>query len=104
MPKSLFQQTALMIQFGILDMESIYKMLGPTDQEMKRMAAADLSEAKKAVRSMNVLSTSGKPEDMDVDQNGDDVSLNHCVYEYHLRITLSLLIGRQAHESKVWSA
>ena len=34
-PESLFRLTALMIQHGIIELESIYKMLGPSDEVLQ---------------------------------------------------------------------
>ena len=38
-PDELFKQTSLMIQHGILEMDSIYAMLGPDDKQIEEEAA-----------------------------------------------------------------
>ena len=42
-PDELFKQTSLMIQHGILEMDSIYAMLGPDDKEIEEEAAKEVS-------------------------------------------------------------
>ena len=42
-PDELFKQTSLMIQHGILEMDSIYAMLGPADKEIEEEAAKEVS-------------------------------------------------------------
>ena len=42
-PDDLFKQTSLMIQHGILEMDSIYAMLGPDDKEIEEEAAKEVS-------------------------------------------------------------
>ena len=59
-PESLYLQTGLMIQHGILDLEAIYEMLGPEDSEIIDEAEKEMSEAKEFVRKMNIVSTKDK--------------------------------------------
>ena len=42
-PDDLFKQTSLMIQHGILEMDSIYAMLGPDDKEIEEEAKKEVS-------------------------------------------------------------
>jgi THO complex subunit 2 len=53
----LFRQTALMIQHGVLEMDVIYNLLGPTDEDIRTLADKEMSESKEFVRKMNVVST-----------------------------------------------
>ena len=64
-PDSLFRQTALMIQYGVLEMDVIYNLLGPSDEEIIKDSEKELNEAKEFVRKMTVVSTSqeSKKED-----------------------------------------
>ena len=64
-PDDLFKQTSLMIQHGILEMDSIYAMLGPDDKEIEEEAAKELSDATEFVRKMNVVSTGGEDKKAD---------------------------------------
>ena len=67
-PESLFRQTALMIQYGVLDMEVIYDLLGPSDEEIMQSAEKELVDAKDMVRKMSIVSTSqDKKEDDSAD-------------------------------------
>jgi hypothetical protein len=59
-----------MIQYGILDIENIYSMLSPDDETIQKEAEQEFKDAKDFVRSMNILSTKEKSDDMEVDQNG----------------------------------
>ena len=72
MPESLFRQTALMIQQGVLGLETIYGLLGPSDEDIRKVAEKEATEAKEFVRKMNIVSTnqdaSGKKEE---EGNGD---------------------------------
>ena len=61
-PESLYLQTGLMIQHGILDLEAIYEMLGPEDSVIIDEAEKEMSEAKEFVRKMNIVSTKDKEE------------------------------------------
>ena len=49
-----------MIQHGILEMDSIYDMLGPEDKTILADSDKELSEAKEFVRRVNVVSTLNK--------------------------------------------
>ena len=74
MPDSLFRQTALMIQYGVLEMDVIYNLLGPSDTEIMKMSEKELADAKETVRKMTVVSISQdskKEEDHDI-ANQDD--------------------------------
>jgi THO complex subunit 2 len=51
-----------MIQHGILELDAIYKMLGPTDEVIQAEAEKAMSEAKEFVRKMNIVSTKDKDE------------------------------------------
>ena len=80
-PESLFRQTALMIQHGVLDLDTIYALLGPSDEEIVSAAEKEAAEAKEFVRKMNVVSTNqdaNKKEEEVVDLTGNDslVSFN----------------------------
>jgi hypothetical protein len=44
-----------MIQHGILELDAIYKMLGPTDEVIQAEAEKAMSEAKEFVRKMNIV-------------------------------------------------
>ena len=69
MPESLYRQTALMIQHGILDLESIYDMLGPEDAVIQAEAEKEMAEAKEFVRKMNIVSTKDKEENEEKPQD-----------------------------------
>ena len=59
-PESLYRQTALMIQHGVLDLDSIYGLLGPDDEDIFAAADAELSDAREFVRKMNIVSLKDK--------------------------------------------
>ena len=63
-----------MIQYGIVKMDSVYAMLGPDDETIVKESEKEFSEARDFVKSMNILSTKEKVEEMDVD--GDDGKVN----------------------------
>ena len=67
-PESLYLQTGLMIQHGILDLEAIYEMLGPEDSLIQESADKEIGEAKEFVRKMNIVSTKDKEESDDKPQ------------------------------------
>ena len=71
-PESLFKQTALMIQYGILEMNVIYNLLGPSDEAIEEMAKKELSEAKEFVRKMNIVATN-QDNNKKEDDNNDSV-------------------------------
>ncbi len=54
-----------MIQHGILELDAIYKMLGPSDEVIQAEAEKTMSEAKEFVRKMNIVSTKDKDEKAD---------------------------------------
>lgn len=59
-----------MIQNGILKLDDIYDMLGPSDDVIVSEAEKEIADAKETVRKMNVLSTANKDakhEYMDTD-------------------------------------
>lgn len=55
-------------------MDSVYAMLGPDDETIVKESEKEFSEARDFVKSMNILSTKEKVEEMDVD--GDDGKVN----------------------------
>ena len=60
-----------MIQHGVLEMDSIYSMLGPEDKTILADAEKEIADAKEFVRRVNVVSTNkdaNKDEGMDIDQ------------------------------------
>ncbi len=57
-----------MIQHGILDFDTIYSLLGPTDEDILKMTEKDVADAKEFVRKMNIVSTS-----QDSNKKDDDV-------------------------------
>jgi len=59
-PSSLYRQTALMIQHGILDLDSIYGLLGPEDEAIFGDADTEMSDAREFVRKMNIVSLKDK--------------------------------------------
>ena len=65
-----------MIQHGILEMNVIYNLLGPSDEAIEKMAMKELSDAKELVRKMNIVSTnnqdSAKKEDDSTDSSFED--------------------------------
>ncbi|TRY73857.1 hypothetical protein TCAL_01902 [Tigriopus californicus] len=56
-PESLFTVTALLIQYDILDMDTIYGMLKPDDAEIESESDVGIKDAREFVRKMNVVST-----------------------------------------------
>ena len=74
-PDSLFHQTALMIQYGVLEMDVIYNLLGPSDKEIIKDSDKEFNEAKDFVKKMTIVSTSqdqSKKEDDGNDGLQDD--------------------------------
>ena len=62
-----------MIQHNILDLDAIYDLLGPEDEEVQSDAQVEFDKAKEFVRQMNVVSTKdkdekGKDEKVEVDE------------------------------------
>ena len=49
-----------MIQHGVLDLDSIYGLLGPDDEDIIAAADAELSDAREFVRKMNIVSLKDK--------------------------------------------
>ena len=68
-PESLYLQTGLMIQHGILDLEAIYDMLGPEDSLIQENAEKEIVDAREFVRKMNIVSTKDKEESDDKPQD-----------------------------------
>lgn len=65
-----------MIQYGVLDMDVIYNLLGPSDDVIIKMAEKEMADAKETIRKMTVVSTSqdsgnGKKEE-DNDQSNQE--------------------------------
>ncbi len=75
-PDDLFKQTSLLIQHGILDMESIYGMLGPDDEQIKADSEEEMKEARLFIRKLNSLNTAQK-EDGDKDEQADQTKVEH---------------------------
>lgn len=62
-----------MIQHGILDLESVYDILGPEDEDIQVQAAKVMDEAKETLRKMNIVSTKDRDkEDGDKNEKKND--------------------------------
>ena len=68
-PESLYRQTSLMIQHGILDLDAIYEMLGPEDSVIRETAEKEMAESREFIRKMNIVSTKDKEENGDKPQD-----------------------------------
>ena len=64
-----------MIQYGVLEMDVIYNLLGPSDDEIMKNAEKELSEAKEFVKKLTVVSTN--QDSKKDDDNGDGVHDDH---------------------------
>ena len=76
-----------MIQHGILNMDSIYSMLGPADKTITAEADKELNDAKEFVRKVNVVSTNK-------DGKSDEVCMSfgrNCIMEIHIVIVCLFL-------------
>ena len=75
-PESLFRQTALMIQHGILEMNVIYNLLGPSDEFIEDIARKELADAKEYLRKMNIVSTNQDNNKKEDDSNVENEKAN----------------------------
>ncbi len=75
-PASIYRQTALLIQHGILDLEQTWAMLAPHNEDnIREEAEKEMKEAKEFVRKMNVVSTNKeKSGSVDDDNSGSTSS------------------------------
>ena len=58
-----------MIQYGVLEMDVIYNLLGPSDKEIIKDSDKEFNEAKDFVRKMTIVSTSQDQSKKDDDGN-----------------------------------
>ena len=64
-----------MIQYGVLELDVIYNLLGPSDEEIIKDSDKEFNEAKDFVKKMTVVSTS--QDSKKDDDNGDGLQDNH---------------------------
>lgn len=70
-----------MIQYGVLDMDVIYELLGPSDEEIIKNSEKDMKDAKEMVRKMQVVTTNN------ADKKEEDTSDNN--FENHEMLVAS---------------
>ena len=61
-----------MIQHNILDLEAIYDLLGPEDEEIQNDAVEEFNKAKEFVKQMNVVSTKDKDDKSEKNSDPED--------------------------------
>lgn len=78
-PESLFTVTALLIQYDILDVDTIYAMLKPDDAEIESESDVGIKDAKEFARRMNVVSTNkgDKPDLTMADFQATSMTVSH---------------------------
>ena len=86
-----------MIQHGILELDAIYKMLGPADDVIQAEAEKAMSEAKEFVRKMNIVSTKDKDEKADEvnSEANKKVRIIFFYLTYHIYLLLSFKFIRE---------
>ncbi|XP_063708097.1 THO complex subunit 2 [Culicoides brevitarsis] len=61
-PDSLFKVTALLLQHGVFELDSIYSWLGPDDAKLSTEWKQEMTEAKEYVRKLNIVSINKEKE------------------------------------------
>ena len=87
-PESLFRQTALMIQHGILEMNVIYNLLGPSDEVIEDIARKELADAKEYLRKMNIVSTNQDNNKKEDESNETETSFPESVVASNQKLGL----------------
>ena len=95
-----------MIQYGVLEMDVIYNLLGPSDKEIIKDSDKEFNEAKDFVRKMTIVSTSQdqskKEEDGNDGLQDDHESLVASNQKFGLLKAL-LEVGAWTHAEQVIS-